>query len=231
MSNISFRHFFTHLVDISFMENNVQNNLNSIENSCATVCISSLTKVYRIIEDVMLDISMCNTLIEGYKNFTLKEKRDFSKYKIQHIKHCKLGSENWNVNQNKNYISLAGYFWNNNEFDYLGYVKCWFALRKEIFHTEENSLKIPIETQLRKYVDFGELPLNRIKRIYQDLPEGEYVLARMYRIPKTEKMRKTLLTKFGGKKLKRGAIKILPKIKNSFFDGCLDYVKLIPIYK
>ena len=223
----------SHLVEISFLPEDTKCEINKEGSSCATVYVSSsLDKAFKIIEDVMLDISMYNTLIAPHNDFSIEAKRAFSQVKIDFVRKMKLESEDWNTNKNKGYVAIAGYFWNNENFNYKEYVNCWLKIKEELLGKEYMQSLIPsLESQLRRYTDWGELPYKSIEKKFQHLPTGEYVLARIFKIPKRKITKQSLLSIFGGKVIKRGKIKIVEKQNVSIFVKHKEYVKLFPVYK
>jgi hypothetical protein len=211
----------SHIVEIKHTsENTTGNDMNGFESS-ATLYLPTIPQILSVIEDVMLDISLYYTLI-GDKSI-----EKFDAKKINHIKEYGLNSENWNAQQQKEYISLAGYFKGEsiNKFDALGYVDCWISLAKKVLNTDELPIK-PIAEQLKRHIKYRQLSDTTISSDYNKLDKGKYYLIRLDRIPKNGKTQSQLLSLFGGTKLTVGKTKFYPIDKVSVFkdlEHCVSF--------
>lgn len=223
----------SHLVEISFLPEDSSCEINQEGSSCATVYVSSsIDKAFKIIEDVMLDISMFNTLIDPKGESSIETRRAFSKIKIDFVNRFNLHSDCWNTQTHKGYVAIAGYFWNKDYFDYKGYINCWLRIKQELFNEKEiTPIVYSLDEQLKRNADAGELPMRSIRRLYNKLPEGEYILVRLYKIPKLKVVQESLRCLLGGKIIKRGKVKIYLKKDIHIFDKYRDYVKIFPLYK
>lgn len=223
----------SHLVEISFLPENCESEINQEGSSCATVYVSScLDKAFKIIEDVMLDIVMYNSLIAPNYDSTIEAKRAFSQMKIDFINKLKLHSEDWNTNKHKGYIAIAGYFWNKDYFDYAEYINCWLRIKKELFQEDEIVPVISsLREQLKRYVDVGELSIRRVEKLFEQLPKGEYLLVRLFKVPKRKMKQEVMLHLFGGRVLNRKKIRIIPRKDIHIFDKYKEYIKIFPLFK
>ncbi|MEB3373846.1 hypothetical protein SFC43_13340 [Bacteroides sp. CR5/BHMF/2] len=150
-----------------------------------------MDKAFKIIEDVMLDIVMYNSLIAPNYDSTIEAKRAFSQMKINFINKLKLHSEDWNTDKHKGYIAIAGYFWNKDYFDYAEYINCWLKIKQELFQEDEIVLVVySLREQLKRYVDVGELSIRKVEKMFEKLPKGEYLLVRLFKVPKERQNRK-----------------------------------------
>lgn len=226
----------SHLVEVSFLPKKCCCEINQEGSSCATVYASytssSIEKAFKIIEDVMLDICMFNTLIDPNKESSIENRRAFSKIKIDYVNKLKLHSNYWDTQINKGYVAIAGYYWNDGVFDYEGYINCWLNIKKDFFKENEMvPIMYSIDEQLKRNSDIGELPIRKIKKIFEELEPGQYMLVRLYKVPKSKAIKTSLCCLFGGKKIKRGKIKIIYRKDCYLFDKYNNYVKLFPLFK
>ncbi|GHT36879.1 hypothetical protein AGMMS49574_29200 [Bacteroidia bacterium] len=220
----------SHLVEISLIDHS-NNDLNSYESSSATIYVSSteVDKICKIIEDIMIDISMFNTFFNDNNSISLEKKRDFSYVKVAYAVKQKLSSTEWDVNRNKGYISLAGYFWDKGKFNIGGYCNCWDEIKKEMDVINDI---LPVKAQLKKHTSYHQLPVNKIEKEYNLLEPGEYVLARITKVPNKEKSYELLRTLFGGSKVRVGKVRLFPKnMKILYSNNLKQYITLYPLYK
>ncbi len=220
----------SHLVEISFIEHS-EKDLNSFKSSSSTIYANSPSKVIKVIEDVMLDISMYYSIFDEDAVKNLDFRKNFSYEKVSQIEKTNLNSNDWDIKRNKGYVALAGYFWDSNNFDYINYIELWKKIGKDL-GINNNKIKFPdIKKQLKLHKDFGELPLAAIEKTFNKLENGEYLLARLIKIPKKHKAQLSLLSIFGGSIIKRGKWKIIKKENAIVFDNYISNVSLFKIIK
>lgn len=227
--SIETRNEVTHLVEVSLT--NHSSDLNGIPGPYSSVYVDSAHKVVRIIEDVMLDISMYYTHIDTDVRDTIDFRKEFSSLKVRLAKDGKLQSTEWDINQHKDYVAVAGYFWNNGAFDFSGYLDCWKLLAEQVNGAKTEQDTMDILAQLKRHKDFGELSISSITKSYNKLESGEYVMARLVKIPKSHKRKAHLLAIFGGSKLKRGKIRFFRKDEAGLFDNLVSNVSLFKVLK
>ncbi len=221
----------THLIEVSLISH-PNGDLNSLEGASTTVYVDAVHKVIRIIEDVMLDISMFYTFLETNDFADVLFRKHFSFSKVSLIERQKLNSNEWNPEINKGYVAIAGYFWSENGFDYIAYVDLWKKVTNDFINGDNKTkVLIDIETQLRRHKDYGELPVKRILKLMKPLSEGEYYLARIIKLPKRKKQKATLLNIFGGKVVRRGKIVIVTRENIHRFNKFLMNVNIFKLIK
>ncbi len=220
----------SHLVEVSFIQHS-NKDLNSFESPSSTIYVNSSPKVMKVIEDIMLDISMYYSVFSEVTVNDVQFRNKFSYEKVNQIEKTNLISNDWDVKRNKGYVALAGYFWSNNQFDYINYVELWKKIGKDLGIKVKQTGFPSIRKQLRLHKDYGELPLKSIEKKFNDLDKGEYILARLIKIPRKHKAQTTLLTIFGGSVLKRGKWKIITKEQATVFDNFINNISLFKIIK
>ena len=204
--------------------------LNDYKSPSSTVYVSKPSKVIKIIEDVMLDISMYYTIFSEQIINQVEFRNSFSYRKVNQIKKLNLNSIDWDIDKNKGYIALAGYFWSGEEFDYIKYVELWEEIGSNL-RVKTNKLCFPtVEEQFKLHKDYGELSMKSIIKKYNELSPGEYLFARLHKIPKRKIAESTLLSIFGGKVLKRGKWKFIDKREAVIFDNFINNVSLFKIF-
>ncbi len=198
----------SHLVEICLFDDYEKDNDNLVNFKVPTTRLypapkqltqSVVNKVNRIIEDVLLDISLYHTLIVSHHKDDLEFRRKFSQLKVEYVKKKKIAEGKktiWNSENKKGYLSLAGYFWKDDKFDVKGYVDSWIELRNELFGSE---IGIPsIEEQIKRHTDEKKLSSKKYVRLYEELPPGQYFFARIYKKPNSNQLC-ILQALFGGK--------------------------------
>lgn len=198
----------SHLVEISIVDESKQDDKEL--SYFKKIKTNEIHKILNIIRDVLIDISMFHTYIapscdvnqQGFKN-------NFSSIKTQFVKDQNLTNAIW---EEKDYISLAGYFYSDNGFDALNYIQAWKSMEADI--TKANSsgnISDPtLLDQLIRHREFGQLPIKRIDKICGKLSKGDYILIRINKSPKMKKKKRSILTYFGGSNWRKGKINILP---------------------
>lgn len=220
----------SHLVEVSFQDDR-NHDLNDFESPSSSVYVSSVKKAVRIIGDIMFDIAMYYTVLDNSRISDIESRRNFSYAKVNLIKKENLKSEDWNVKRNKGYIALAGYFWDGRDFKYKEYLELWESIAKD-FKSPSGIMETPdINSQLKRHIEYGELPINKILKKYSILDKGEYFLVRVIKIPKRIKTQASLLVLLGGSKLKRGKIRIFEMNKLVLFKNYNNYVSIFKITK
>jgi len=216
----------SHMLEIKpHTDKSIDEDMNEYESS-ATLYLPTIPKILNVIEDVMLDISLYHTLIGENKI------QDFNKIKTDHIKECQLQAENWNTDEHKEYISIAGYYKNadTDNFDTLGYVNCWISLAKKVLGMDKLPIK-PISEQLCRHIKYKQLNREKICNDYANLSSGKYYLVRVDRIPETDKVKSQLLPLFGGEKLKVGKTRFYSIDKISVFKNLETFVSFFIVEK
>lgn len=231
----------THLIEFSLVNDAAMHDLNVSGTSCATIHIENANpfswdwadKLMKIIEDIMLDISMFHTLIDEYKPNRNIWGKNLSSLKIEYVKERGLKSEYWNIEKNVGYITLASYFRRNKGFDCEGYVDACNSVVKKFHGLQYNKEHTQLINQLRRHKNWGQLSIKKINKIYQTLPSGCYILVRLIKIPLKKRLQASLLCLFGGTVLKVGKIKIVPQANINVFYKYERYgfVNLFKIYK
>ena len=220
----------SHIVEIKYShtdhtDKSASRDMNKYDSS-ATLYLPTIPKILNVIEDVLLDISLYNTLIGKDKI------ADFNKIKIDHIKEWKLQSENWNTKEHKEYISIAGYYKgaDSDSFDAQGYVDCWISLAKKTLGIDKLPVK-PISEQLCRHIKYQQLNKEKIYSDYENLSQGKYYLVRIDKVPRKNKVKSQLLPLFGGKKLTVGRTKFYSIDKIYVFKNLETYVSFFIVEK
>lgn len=121
---------------------------------------------------------------------------------------------------------LLGGSYDNSEF------RATFSLPPRVLIAVQELIdKDELINQLKMYKDYGELPINSISNKYDTLKNGEYILARIVKIPKKHKSQKALTAIIGGSSLKRGSWKIFPKNNVPNFESLKNNVSLFKLVK
>lgn len=220
----------SHLVEVSFIEHS-QKDLNNYQSASSTIYTNSAAKVMKVIGDIMLDISMYYSIFPEEVVNNLEFRNNFSYEKVNQIEKTNLMSNDWDVKRNKGYVALAGYFWDKNHFDYISYIELWKKIGEDLGLDVKKISYPSLRKQLKLHKNYGELPLQSIEKKFIVLEDGEYILARLIKIPKRHKTQATLLTIFGGTEIKRGKWKIIKKEQAKLFDKLTNNVSLFKIIK
>ena len=223
-SNIS------HLIELSFVDH-FANDLNQYNSPSSTIYVNSSEKAVNIVEDIMLDIAMYYTVFTDNMIENIEFRKKFSHHKINEIKKRKLNSKIWNLDKDFGYISIASYFRNKREFNFEEYINTWESIGNELNIYEQNAKSVDIMSQLKNHTEIGELPIKSIVRAYDNLLLGEHILVRLIKIPVKKKSQRSLITLFGGKVLKRGRWKFIPKADLSYFERFDVNVSIFKIMK
>jgi len=225
----------SHIVEINVLEeksNQITKDNHNDENiTCATIYPKSIDGIYKVIEDVILDIAMYHTVISpNLLQTDLEIKRSISFLKLSYAKKLKLKSENWN---SKGYISLAGYFRTkkNNYFDFGAYVKCWdeiYMEAKSLYPADFVIKKNSINDQLKRHRLYKQLPIKKIISIYNHLEEGRYLLICTTVRPQQKHKRREILVYFKGINWRKTKINIVDFSK---FEEIVKYSEWVSIFK
>lgn len=217
----------SHLVEISVIDSKS----NDIRTKYLKKIHSKDThKIKRIIQDVMLDISMYHTfvspiLVDTPDNF----KREFTYLKISLAEKNKLSSPIW---LSQNYVSLAGYFYdNNNNLDIPKYIQAWNEIKDEVIKRNPEIVNLQskgVIDQLKRHKYIGEISVKKVLKQAESLESGNYLLIRTTIKPKKKKKRKSILTYFKGTKWRKGKIHIHPE---EMLEELSKYHPWITIFK
>ncbi|MFZ1703564.1 MAG: hypothetical protein WAT79_04410 [Saprospiraceae bacterium] len=216
----------SHLVEISIVDESKQDGKEL--SYFKKIKTNEIHKILNIIRDVIVDISMFHTYISPSWDISQKGfKSNFSTLKTQFVKGQNLTNDVW---QEKDYISLAGYFNSDNGFDAFNYVQAWQSIESYITKTPTKSKRSgrTILDQLKRHNEFGQLSITQIQKLCSPLSEGEYILIRINRSPEKKKKKRSILTYFIGEKWRKGKINILPI---SYYNDVVRYSEWISIFK
>ena len=194
----------THLVDILVAPGYRTIHKSDITGMGLTVC-SAVTEAAII--DIALDIAMFNSY-SFLRNLDTAQKREASKQKYAFYKSggdlpfYECGKEDLE------YFSLAFLSRHAPEvFDVDGYIRSWDAFATRYYPGRIHAEQSPKE-QIKKHVDFEELPKN-VHRRFKELPAGGYLLLRT-NTDRTEDLHPQILTLFGIRRYRKGCIKVVP---------------------
>ena len=233
-SNIS------HLVEIDLVGNvfgeKQKLDLNSEKGPYVTVYPKTLDGINRVIEDILLDITMYHSIIAPFvldNSFSFR--RGFSTFKASFALDQKIRTEDWNPSVHKTYISLAGYFRGRGidkaKINVDGYIKCWNKLFEEAVKTfPENFVEknINLVDQLKFHKNFKILPIKTIQRHFKKLEPGRYFLVTTKKVPKNGTTRKSILGIFGKKQWRN--LKYNLFIKDDDFDNLYRYSQWLTFF-
>lgn len=160
--------------------------------------------------DLFLDLAMFNSY-SFLQNMSVDEKRIFSKQKFDYFKAKNLPC--YYVYDNSDtllYYSLAFSARRTaKRIDIPMYLALWEDFLKTYYPGKVHK-EAPLEAQLKQHIDFGQLPCQKILDELKILPNGSYLLIRLNKHPRSQKLKTQLNAIFFGNTLTAKNWRIIP---------------------
>lgn len=163
--------------------------------------------------DIFLDLVMFNSY-SFLKSMSVSEKINFSKRKFKYFKDNNLSCfYDYDDSDILLYYSLAfSARKNRKEIDMDKYIFLWNDFINKYYSADLNNEE-PISLQLKKYIDYKQLPCDKILIKFDSLPKGAYILIKVNKIPRSIKIIHELEAIFPGNTLSCEKWKIMPLSK------------------
>lgn len=227
---------FSHALQVSLGNERSRNNwVKADEDFSAKVFPSNEDELVFLIEDIALDIQML--YYYGYDNSitNLYGKREFSKIKVAFMMSKKNSSYLGNI-VDCDYISFASFCrGNDKKMDFDAYVNLWEEFNSymktyrasEIFAGNHIYSKEDLFNILKHHPKGGQLSLNKIKKMLNNMPADKYILIRTEKRPKDYRKRHIIENRFGMEgNWKTGKLKVVQYKYKYTFVKLEPYVSL-----
>lgn len=159
--------------------------------------------------DLFLDLAMFNSY-SFLRKMSIEEKKEFSKQKFDYFKEKNLKCfYTYDKGDELLYYSLAFSARKTiNTIDIPTYIALWDDFIRT-YYPNEHHMENSLEFQLKRHVDYGQLPVKKILEKCECIPKGTYLFIRVNKKPRNPKNILPMEAIFGSGSLTLGSWKII----------------------